>query len=328
MPGSTKRKHRSSFTDVELLIALSALRNLAKKLRQEMEDGKEELGEGTELDKEAEGTIIAQIKELKALLQANTDGPQMGEDEEEDDLLDKMGIRCNGTLKVKDDAPTRGAMTDALGEKSLWSANTLFAHLCMLETLVPQSNEGAVRHWTNAFFYRVSSMVPEGFKMVLCMEQVAPAVTLSDRSPHTESGFVDYAVVVMPQEQHFHFLRRPILRPDDSVLLVSEAKYWGTDLNKHIPHTIVEMHGYARRAEKKMVRGVVTNGFKWIFLILTLHDDGTATYVQSSEITYAKLTARPSKEGVSMISAILTHWVVHSHEPFNGDTDKFFLTTN
>jgi hypothetical protein len=106
-------------------------------------------------------------------------------------------------------------------------------------------------------------MIPTDRKMGLSLEQVVPSVILPDKSLHTVSGFVDYTAVVMPpanfcafnssslcafaQLPAAAFLNRPVLRPDDSVLVVSEAKDYTVSLKKHVPQAVTEMLGCARR---------------------------------------------------------------------------------
>jgi hypothetical protein len=61
-----------------------------------------------------------------------------------------------------------------------------------------------------------------------------------------------------------------------------------------------------------MIRGVLTNGRGWIFLILTIDDKEGGTYLQSPEIlTYSaqNFTEELSKDAVSLISSIIAHWV-------------------
>ncbi|CAA7270463.1 unnamed protein product [Cyclocybe aegerita] len=310
----TKRKRTSGLTGIELAIALAALKKLAEKARQELNMNAMQQDPELELVEEA---VLTQIEELMAVLQARAASPQSYSFSGE--LLEDLKIQFSGTLALKGDAPGRGALTDNLGTDKLWSATTLLAHLRFLEELVPRCNVAATRLWINAFFYRVSAMIPEHLKMALSIEQVV------HKSPHRLSGFIDFTAAVMVPAQLGSFLERPVLRPNDSVLFVSEAKDVSIDLKKHIPQAVAEMLGCARRAGKKIVKGVVTDGRSWIFLILTLQGDGTATYVRSAEINnYERFTTRPSQEGVSLISAILAHWILHSHEAFNESTD-FFL---
>jgi hypothetical protein len=72
-----KRKRQSGLTGVELAVALEALKNLGVKARFELiskEEGEPELGLD---DDEDEGTVIALIDKLTAMLQARAGGPQV-----------------------------------------------------------------------------------------------------------------------------------------------------------------------------------------------------------------------------------------------------------
>ncbi|KAF8175555.1 hypothetical protein BJ912DRAFT_1024462 [Pholiota molesta] len=318
-----KRKRQSGLTGVELAVALEALKNLGVKARFELiskEEGEPELGLD---DDEDEGTVIALIDKLTAMLQARAQTYSFSGTT--NDLLDTLKIRFSGVLKLKDDAAGSAILSDNLGNDQLWSATTLLTHLRFLENFVPRHNESATRLWINAFFFRVSTMIPNDLKMALSIEQVVPAVTVSS-SLHTVSGFIDFTAAVMDPAKLNLFLERPVLQPDDSVLFVSEAKDVRVELTKHIPQTIAEMLACARRTKKKIVRGVLTDGREWVFLILTLRDDdGTATYVRSNEINISGgfTTRETSKVGVSLISAILAHWILHSHQPLDETTDFF-----
>jgi hypothetical protein len=85
-----KRRHRSGLTGVELAIALNALDKLAKKAREEIQpnalvneggepDSEVNEGVGPEFDEKEEVTVLGQIEELMAVLQARADGPPVRE---------------------------------------------------------------------------------------------------------------------------------------------------------------------------------------------------------------------------------------------------------
>ncbi|KAF8882604.1 hypothetical protein CPB84DRAFT_1838174 [Gymnopilus junonius] len=310
-----KRKCQSGLTGIELAIALEALKNLAAKARFEL-NTKVEGGPELELDDdEDEGTVLSHIEKLTALLQARADGPQIYSfSGMTGDLLDDLQVRFSGILKLKDDAASTVALSDTLGNNQLWFATTLLTHLHFLENLVPHCNKSMTCLWINAFFYRVSTMIPNHLKMALIL--------------HTVSGFIDFTAVVMDPAKLTIFLEQPVLWPDDMMLFVSEAKDVTKDLQKHVPQAVSEMLACTRCAKKKIVRGVVTDGREWIYLILTLHDgDGTATYVRSDKINISGgggfMADHPSQAGVSLISAILAHWILHSHQPLDETTDFF-----
>lgn len=59
--------------------------------------------------------------------------------------------------------------------------------------------EASAHTWINAFFFRASAMVPLDQHMVLNLEQVVPAMTITPSSLLTISEVVDYSVVVAHQ---------------------------------------------------------------------------------------------------------------------------------
>jgi hypothetical protein len=65
--------------------------------------------------------------------------------------------------------------------------------------LMACQTEASARAWIDAFFFRASAMLPENQRMVLSMEHVVPATTVSPSSLSTLSGFVDYTAVVASQ---------------------------------------------------------------------------------------------------------------------------------
>ncbi|KAJ8496401.1 hypothetical protein ONZ45_g12474 [Pleurotus djamor] len=246
----TKRKQRSGLTGVELEVAILALDQLAKKSREEMQRNQgqnEEIDNVPLVDKDEEASVLDKIEALRRVLEARTVGPQARSISIliKNEFLEAMNIRRSGTLELKVDASDLAAKMDSIGSDSLWTLDLLFNHLLHLEKLVPRSNEAAARLWINAYFYRISAMIPEGQKMGLSIEQVVPSVTLSNRSLHTVSGYIYYTA---SPENLPAFLDAPILRPDDSLLFVSEAKDF-VDLGRHIPQAIAEMLGCARRSK-------------------------------------------------------------------------------
>ena len=64
---------------------------------------------------------------------------------------------------------------------------------------MPRQTEASARAWIDAFFFRVSAMLPPNQRMVLTMEHAVPAITISPSSLSTLSGFVDYTAVVASQ---------------------------------------------------------------------------------------------------------------------------------
>ncbi|KAF8880207.1 hypothetical protein CPB84DRAFT_1828266 [Gymnopilus junonius] len=301
----SQRRKRSGLTGIELQRALSSFRSLFEKAQREHEINKAEIPEEDE-DEDAD----AELKHMEGViewLQAKADGPQH---------LEKWDISRTQILQLKLDAISRAVLAVSIGSDELWSADTLYRHLHMLEGLVPQKNEAAARLWINAFLYRVAAMTPIYFP--------------GCRIPHTLSGYIDWAVITTTKKNAVDYLDNPYLqklKKEDSALFISEAKDAEQGLSSHVPQALAEMYGCARTVGKPTIRGVLTNGHSWIFLILTLKDGGGTNYVQSRPLSIyiiQNLNRELSKENISVISAILTFWMlILSHKELNADDDYF-----
>ncbi|EIN11128.1 hypothetical protein PUNSTDRAFT_65426 [Punctularia strigosozonata HHB-11173 SS5] len=322
-----KRPRRSGLTGVELARAVDAIQALVNKSREEQAVNRDDPELEAAFDDTAE---LHQLDDILKMLQSKADGPQSYSfSNMTQDHLDKLGISAFGLLELKPNAIPRAVQTDALGADSLWSSDMLCRHLQFLEGLVPRTNEAAARLWINAFFYRVAVMISSDSKMVLSVEQVVPSVTVSNTSAHTLSGYIDWTAVVMSAHKANIYLRNPFLqhlKNDESALFVSEAKGPDQLLQHHVPQAVGEMLACARTARKPIIRGVLTNGRAWIFIILKLNDKGGGSYLQSEELSISSLVlSEISQEAVSLISAIISHWMVHSHEELHGEDDYFTI---
>jgi len=253
-----------------------------------------------------------------------------------DEHLENLNISESDVLKLKPNCTLYAAETDSIGEDDHWSANGLYRHLCMLEGLVPQTNEAAARLWINAFFFRVASLLPgsSNSKIVLNIEQNVLPVA---RDPTIFSflfGFVNFTAI-LTTEAHAQLLlmngpKLKTLSAQDQALFVIEAKGPNQRLESHIPQAICEMYACARHISKTIFRGALTNGHSWIFLILILNEDGNGgKYFQSDRIQVLDVNngiSSVSHQGSSLIAAIIAHWIQHSHEEI-GTEDYFELCT-
>jgi len=60
-------------------------------------------------------------------------------------------------------------------------------------------NEAAARTWIDAFFFRVSAMVPSDERVVLTMEQHIPPTAVGPSSTTTLHGIVDYTAAIVDE---------------------------------------------------------------------------------------------------------------------------------
>ncbi|KAJ3498006.1 hypothetical protein NLJ89_g10275 [Agrocybe chaxingu] len=230
--------------------------------------------------------------------------------------------------------------TEEVSEEDKERLRQLEAILAMLQsgTDVPQTRFIAIfvswsvsfheqmkpRHvcgWNNAFFFRADAMTPSGSNMVLSVEQAVLSGTLSAQSL---SGYIGLTAIATSSIKAQRLLRQPFLRElkeDDSVLFVSEATGPDQRLENHVAQAVGEMHRCARTAGKTTIRGVLTSGRGWIFLILKLNADGNGgSYLESDELTISReALGQVSKTAASLLSAIIAHWMKHSHEELDED---------
>jgi len=176
-----------------------------------------------------------------------------------------------------------------------WSAANLYRQLHLLENLVPRR------------------------RMVVNMK---PGVS-STTSFSTPCGIiVDHTNVVADRRLAGFYLADPqFVRFKDQLLcgffVIENKHYYPPD---HISHAVCELFERGTLLQKQIIRGALTDGRTWIFLLVKLNDnyDG-AGYLQSQPVQYG--TAPSFNDGVvvpspwpGLIAAILSYWIEHSFE--------------
>ncbi|KAF5381638.1 hypothetical protein D9615_005460 [Tricholomella constricta] len=239
----------------------------------------------------------------------------------------KLNITLAGILDLKPNLEKRIAETISLGQDEFWSSANLYRQLHVLEGLLPGTKEASSRAWIDTFFFRVSAMLPPSQRMVLNMEHTASATTISPSSSSTLSGFVDYTVVVADQRDAAFFRDTPDLNILKFLratgFFVIQAKL--NNPSHHVPHAVAEIYACGKFLQKKILRGALTNGRDWIFILVTFNDnfDG-ATYKQSDVISIIHNEDSDGKIVIpgprpDLIAAILLHWVENSFADLGND---------
>lgn len=274
------------------------------------------------------------LAKMLEMMQSKLDGPQAlsfsGMTEE---ALLKLNIRFGGSLKLKTDYKSRVDATVELGMTEHWSSEGLYRHLCQLQTLVPRANEAASRVWIDAFFFRASAMVPQGRQLVLSVEQSVPTTTVKPFSLITIGGYIDYTAIGVSASDAEKYLTRPrlpVLLDLDHTLFVLEAKTSDISLENHVPQTVCEMYACAKQLRKNIIRGAVSDGQNWIFLVLKMDPKGDgAIYAQSlqrirlmTSVASALDEEEVSRTRCDVIAGIIGYWIEHSNEDI-GDDDWF-----
>ncbi|KAH6885625.1 hypothetical protein BKA70DRAFT_114278 [Coprinopsis sp. MPI-PUGE-AT-0042] len=320
------------FSDLELTLFVSLTKQLSKNWALERRLSALQAGGSNANDtqgndnSEMEGDLEGILEMMRS--RRDVDEPVTPTSQSPQEDLNRQGIVSSNALCLKKQADYQNRIDagDALGTGGLWSADMFFEHLKFLENHVPPTNEDAAHLWINAFLYRVAAMGEED-KVIVKLER-DPAARALDQDLSTGAGsYAHWTVMTMSPCDANEWLDtgvpQPIIKPGASTLSVSEGPL--RRLGTQLPQAIFEMVDCAKKAEKSTIRGVLTNGREWMFLILNLDEDG-GRYIYSCKVfTYAGgITHDLSRKGVSAVVAILAHWAKNSHEDYNPATDPFF----
>ncbi|KAI0744076.1 hypothetical protein C8Q80DRAFT_1184879 [Daedaleopsis nitida] len=104
------------------------------------------------------------------------------------------------------------------------------------------------------------------------------------------------------------------------VFFAAEAEGFNP-LPKHLPRGLIELIARARQLQQSHIRGALTNGYKWWFIVVDIDaDGGGASYRFSDPIRWtvgnwgAVNTPTPT-----IIAGILAAWIQSSFQEFKGD---------
>ncbi|KAH9979063.1 hypothetical protein BGW80DRAFT_1222200 [Lactifluus volemus] len=280
-----------------------------------------------EQSKEEEGSLKEfelQVDMMLSILGSKLEGPESQSFSSVEDLT-KLKITFTGFLALKPNLEDRIVMTASLGQNELWSSANLYRQLQLLESLTRASAP-----WIDAFFFRVSAMLPPNKRMALIMEHIVPAATIDPSSLSSLSGFVDYTAIVASHCVARNSLFPPahLLSPQLYVLrsymptgfFVIEAKFFNP--SDHIPLAVCDLFACGKLLQQ-VLRGALTNGRDWIFLLVKLNNNYEwASYQQSSMVqlpTTGSLGGQPKSSEPDLISGILAFWIENSFVDLGSD---------
>jgi len=309
-----KKRKLSGLSGVDLVLTIEAIEKLQRSL----------IYEESETEEGETGDLGGGLADVLSLLKARVGGTKpLSFSGITNDDLEKLNITPDDKgIFLKSDHAQRAATTSVLGQDKLWSSLNFYRQLELLETLVPTTNEACARVWIDAFFFRASAMLPSDKHMVLSLEQVVPQITVRPSSSTTLSGFIDYTAVTANEKLAKIFLSDPILAKFRTTLptsfFVAEAKVRSLQLTGHLPQAISEIYACAKSLKKNILRGALTDGHAWIFIILVLNSDGNGAKYRSSLPIYV---GHPQviKPWPDVVAAILSHWIENSFADIASD---------
>ncbi|KAH9080448.1 hypothetical protein EDB83DRAFT_2339451 [Lactarius deliciosus] len=226
------------------------------------------------------------------------------------DDLKRLNVIPDNTplLVLKPNHKDRAVATRCLGEDKLWSSSTFHQHLEFLKGLVTYQNEANARVWIDAFLFRVSAMVQSEKCTVLDLEQTvvqsAAPVAFSGSADHAESKYRARIFLSFPTLENLRTMT-------PSIFFITEVKVISLTPGEHISQAIGEMYSCLERMVQGTLRGALTNGLEWIFLVVVRNPDGNgAKYKRSVPVMFD-----PPQIGdmwPDLVAGILSHWVENS----------------
>ncbi|KAG2064150.1 hypothetical protein BDR04DRAFT_1162883 [Suillus decipiens] len=236
--------------------------------------------------------------------------------------LTEFNILFTGQLILKPNLNERVAATTSLGQNELWSSKNIYRQLLLLESIVPKTTEATARAWIDVFFFRAFAMLPANKAMILNTEHVVPATAITPSSSWTIGGFVDY--IVISSGPKFIYDISATLLPQDDNYAIRLLRYGSQ---------VLESLGSYRAGSKenifsaqKVIRGALTNGREWIFLLVKFNDnyEGASYYRTEDILTYDTAKGSAGRRVIidsspDMIAAILSHWIQNSFVDMQSD---------
>jgi len=154
-------------------------------------------------------------------------------------------------------------------------------------------------------------MIASGWQMILNPEL---KFTTSDidrvgPGPAKLSGFIDYSIIILPEKGACIYHDIPSIEIAQRLRLgsffVVETK--AGPIRDHVPQIVWKMVVCAEQLSGGTIRGALTNGQEWIFLIAQSHSDGhRASYWMTESIKLVQGNAP------DMIAGMLLYWIRHS----------------
>ncbi|KAF9050593.1 hypothetical protein BJ165DRAFT_1402288 [Panaeolus papilionaceus] len=302
----SEERHNSILHLAELALSTSGK---AIDLLAEMTECRQQDEEDVHLDK---AQLVLSLQALKTRVDERLDEVCWNMTESD---LHQMNIRTKGYLTWKETFPS----CNEVSSDPVWTQDMLCRHLDFLKDV--DSGILSAHSWVNPFLYRVACLLPKDTHMVFGIEkeiqldQVPP----SDRSSHALLGYEERLVLVTSYEAvQFTLRERPPrlgrFKPKQSaVLYVAEVNAFEVYMRKYVPQALAEMYTCARITGKQTIRGVVTNGRCWHFLILTLNsmeEDAGGEFWESNDffIGYWSRNDALYPEAISKLCSILTRW--------------------
>ncbi|KAF8175118.1 hypothetical protein BJ912DRAFT_38563 [Pholiota molesta] len=241
------------------------------------------------------------------------------------DALTRLNIVSSGFLDLKSGLLERAVATASLGAHELWSSANLYRHLNSFEASV----EGdSARQWIEALLFRTAAMLLQDDRH-MCLTVPASLPSGTAVSPFYLASFPGYIAAVVDKHCEGAIQTNPTYEVlklyARSAVFILEAKLRPGDLNAAIHNAVCELYVCGRRLCKKVIRGALTDGHKWIFLLLTFNATGEGAAYKDSGVVKLHRTFGPDVKPVvpapsaDILAGILLHWITNGFSDVGAD---------
>ncbi|KAK1215433.1 hypothetical protein PQX77_021972 [Marasmius sp. AFHP31] len=210
-------------------------------------------------------------------------------------------FQYEGFLEVKPDHELKHKLDAAneVGKTERWSSNGLYEHLKALDNLIPKD----------------VSVVQSRY-----LETALPMALFLSKSTRLVRFFIKSITMISPE----------VLPPDLFPFLVVETKTNPRD-DTQLPLALSRMHGFCQTHKRSLLRGALTNGREWLFILLKAgpNGDGFGYWISEkvykvADVRYARHPDEVSFPHRDIVAGVIAHWISHSEEDISDD-DWFTL---
>ncbi|KAI0324671.1 hypothetical protein GY45DRAFT_1331294 [Cubamyces sp. BRFM 1775] len=334
-----RRKEVSGRDFLELSLALEYMRRWRDVLDKESDVAPNETAEEGVVDVVAVDRFISRMEErlqtAKSIGFSSADNP----------LLQSMGITQAGHLASKGTDKEKIRHVREQDAPHGMSQSNLYGTLNLLLQHTIARSEALSRLWIDAFLCRVIAMTRGTTRLVMGMEAFAPPEIVVEQPRRVQlGGLLDYVIFLVDEDVAGMVMTSLNLaeaitqakRRQMHGLFVAEAKSQEQPLSAYIPQVVTEMFICAKRMGSRYIRGALTSGREWIFVLLELNADKKGgqywrsdvprkvkEYDESDELSVG---ATVNESDVDVIVAILKDWITRCAENITDD-DWFRLVS-
>ncbi|THU98835.1 hypothetical protein K435DRAFT_856275 [Dendrothele bispora CBS 962.96] len=274
-----------------------------------------------ELKVEEGGEFEAELTSLIEKYRRKLEPVHTSFSEVSDRLLESLDITRSESLHTKDPQATIARSRNA-GATHLMSPDTFHKFLLFLDQHVVSDPEASARIWIDVFMYRLIALTAEAQpqqRLLLRLDHPIPEVQFAESpTSQTVGGFVDYVAFLVEERDAAEIVEDSgFVNPNVQGMPVIEAKAITAVLHTHIPRAVAEIAACAKTQGRHTLRGALTNGKAWYFLVFTWNNDFKGgSYKQC-------LLINNDNYGPAFIASVLHRWLAGCFLDI-GDEDEDF----